>query len=69
MLAENQKLCIMLRTKMGYFRSLEGERLIDAGDSTACYNCLLTQWPFGPDGMPADPAYCANARSCFRPEH
>ena len=69
MVRENQIFCIMLRTKMGYFRSDEGERLIDAEDTTACYNCLLTQRPVGPDGMPADPGYCGNARACFRPEH
>jgi hypothetical protein len=58
----------MLRTKSGYFRSPDGERSIDADDATACYNCLLTQRPFGPDGMPVDPAYCGDARACFRPE-
>jgi hypothetical protein len=59
----------MLRTKAGYFRSLEGKRLIDADDAAACYTCLLTQRPFGPDGMPAEPEYCVDARTCFRPEH
>ena len=68
MAAARQMFCIMLRTKAGYFRSLEGERLIDSDDSTACYNCLLTQRPFGPDGMPADPEYCGTDRACFRPE-
>jgi hypothetical protein len=63
-----QRLCLMLRTKAGYFRSLEGERLIDGNDNTACYTCLLTQRPFGPDGMPTDPAHCGEARACFRPE-
>lgn len=64
----NGQICIMLRTKNGYFRSLDGNRLIDKGDSTACYTCLLTQRPFGPDGVPADPEYCDNARTCFRAE-
>ncbi|MBV8771479.1 MAG: hypothetical protein JO166_03965 [Deltaproteobacteria bacterium] len=69
MISSEQGLCVMLRTKAGYFRSLNGERLINGDDPTACYTCLLTQRPFGPDGMPADPAYCDNARACFRPEH
>ncbi len=60
--------CVMLRTKTGYFRSLEGERVIDADSTTACYNCLMTQRPFGPDGMPADPAFCRGDRACFKPE-
>jgi hypothetical protein len=68
MTADREISCLMLRTKGGYFRSLEGRRLIDAEDSTACYTCLLTQRPFGPDGMPAEPAYCGDARACFRPE-
>ena len=58
----------MLRAKSGYFRSPDGGRSIDVDDATACYNCLLTQRPFGPDGMPVDPAYCSDARVCFRPE-
>ena len=69
MTSEEQGFCIMLRTKNGYLRSLEGRRLIDSGDTTACYTCLLTQRPFGPDGMPVEPADCDNARACFRPEH
>ena len=60
--------CAMLRTKNGYFRSPMGERLIDADSSTACYNCLLTQRPYGPDGMPANAEYCGNDRGCFKPE-
>jgi hypothetical protein len=68
MTGEEQIFCIMLRTKTGYLRSLEGRRLIDGDDTTACYTCLLTQRPVGPDGLPVDPAYCGNARACFRPE-
>ena len=60
--------CAMLRTKNGYFRSAEGNRLIDPESSTACYNCLSTQRPYGPDGMPANAEYCGPARGCFRPE-
>jgi hypothetical protein len=65
---ENQTFCLMLRTKTAYFRSLQGQRLIDGDDSTACYSCLLTQRPFGPDGLPADPAWCGYDRACFKPE-
>jgi hypothetical protein len=69
MTGNNYQFCLMLRTKAGYFRSLEGNRLIDIDDSAACYTCLLTQRPFGPDGMPAEPAVCDNTRACFRPEY
>jgi hypothetical protein len=69
MSGDHHTFCLMLRTKKGYFRSLDGSRLIDADDTTACYTCLLTQRPFGPDGMPATAADCDNARACFRPEH
>jgi hypothetical protein len=68
MTGENRIFCMMLRTKNGYSRSLEGKRLIDNDDTTACYTCLLTQRPFGPDGMPADAAFCDSDRACFRPE-
>jgi hypothetical protein len=66
MASEEQTFCLMLRTKTGYFRSLQGDRLIDTDDTTACYNCLLTQRPFGPDGMPANAAFCRADRACFR---
>jgi hypothetical protein len=64
----NRTFCLMLRTKNGYFRSPIGERLIDPDSTTACYNCLLTQRPYGPDGMPANADYCGPERSCFKPE-
>jgi hypothetical protein len=64
----NRTFCLMLRTKNGYFRSSMGERLIDPGSTTACYNCLLTQRPYGPDGMPANADSCGPERSCFKPE-
>lgn len=65
----NKKYCLMLRTKMGYFRSSSGDRLIDPESTTACFNCLITQRPFGPDGMPANADYCSSDRACFRPEN
>lgn len=60
--------CAMLREKNGYFRSPTGDRLIDPASSTACYTCLLTQRPFGPDAMPVNAEYCAPTRGCFQPE-
>lgn len=60
--------CLMLRTKTGYLRSAAGERVIDPESATACYTCLLTQRPFGPDGMPANPDYCGSDRDCFKPD-
>jgi len=60
--------CAMLREKHGYFRSATGERLIDPTNSTACYSCLLTQRPFGPDGMPVNADYCGSTRGCYNPE-
>ncbi|MFI5352479.1 MAG: hypothetical protein ACHQZS_05885 [Candidatus Binatales bacterium] len=63
-----RKYCVLLRTKTGYYRSPEGERLIDPDSSTACYNCLLTQRPVGPDGMPVEARSCSEDRACFRDE-
>ena len=60
--------CVMLREKNGYFRSTTGERLIDPASPTACYSCLLTQRPFGPDGMPVNADYCSSARGCYKSE-
>ncbi|MGH7934006.1 MAG: hypothetical protein ACREQN_12700 [Candidatus Binataceae bacterium] len=60
------RFCALLRTKNGYFRSPAGERLIDADSSTACYNCLMTQRPVGPDGLPATADRCRSDRVCYR---
>jgi len=57
--------CALLRTKNGYFRSPAGERLIDPSSSTACYHCVLTQRPYGPDGMPVNAIECGAERGCF----
>lgn len=64
----NRKYCLMLRTKTAYFRSASGERAFDPESSTACYNCILTQRPYGPDGMPANTDFCGPERDCFKPE-
>ena len=68
MAATTRNFCIYLRTKNGYFRSPEGRRMIDPDSSTACYRCLLTQSPVGPDRMPSDPRQCVEGRGCFRRE-
>ncbi|MGZ6195693.1 MAG: hypothetical protein ACXWML_10735 [Candidatus Binataceae bacterium] len=64
-----ENFCLYLRTKSGYFRSPEGRRLIDPDSSTACYRCLLTQSPVGPDGLPCDARQCTDSRSCFKEEN
>ena len=40
--------------------------MIDPDSSTACYRCLLTQSPVGPDGMPCDARECTESRVCFK---
>lgn len=60
--------CRLLRTKFSYFRAPGGERLIDPDSTTACYTCLLTQRPIGPDGMPVNARTCGADRDCFSPE-
>jgi hypothetical protein len=65
----NRNFCAMLRTKNAYSRSESGARQFDPDSSTACYTCVLTQRPFGPDGMPANTEYCGHTRACFKPEN
>jgi hypothetical protein len=60
--------CALLRTKTGYFRSAAGVRLIDRESTTACYTCLLTQRPYGPDGMPVTADSCGAERGCYQRE-
>jgi hypothetical protein len=60
--------CRLLRTKFSYFRAPGGDRLIDPDSTTACYTCLLTQRPVGPDGMPVRADTCGADRDCFSPE-
>jgi hypothetical protein len=60
--------CGLLRTKFSYFRAPGGERLIDPDSTTACYTCLLTQRPVGPDEMPVHADTCGADRDCFSPE-
>jgi hypothetical protein len=63
-----RKYCAMLRTKTAYYRTPEGERIFDPESTTACYVCLNTQRPFGPDGEPADAAVCGTDRECYAEE-
>ncbi len=61
--------CLYLRTKSAYFRNAAGERIFEPGNSTACYTCLKTLRPLGPDGMPADAESCRTLeRGCFQEE-
>jgi hypothetical protein len=61
-------LCRLLRTKFSYFRAPGGDRLIDRESTTACYTCLLTQRPVGPDSMPVHADSCGRDRECFSRE-
>ncbi len=65
MVAAKRQFCLYLRTKSAYFRTPEGERVFEPESSTACYTCLKTQRPYGPDGMPADAGSCGEERGCF----
>ncbi len=60
--------CRYLRTKTAYFRNADGERMFEPESSTACYTCLKTQRPMGPDGKPVDPDACSRERGCFEEE-
>ncbi len=64
------RFCVHLRTKTAYFRDEAGERMFHPESSTACYMCLKTQRPFGPDGIPAAADSCAREhdRGCFTEE-
>jgi hypothetical protein len=65
----NRFFCAMLRTKSAYWRAADGMRLFDPESSTACYTCVLTQRPAGPDGLPADVHNCSPDRACFKADH
>jgi len=65
---EARRYCGWLRTKSAYLRSPTGERIFEAQSSTACYWCLKTQRPVGPDAMPADAESCGDDRGCFEDE-
>jgi hypothetical protein len=49
--------CALLRTKTAYYRTPDGDRIFKPDDSTACYTCLKTQRPVGPDAR-----RCASVR-------
>lgn len=62
------RLCGLLRTKTAYYRDATGERIFELDSTTACYSCLVTQRPYGPDGMPANPVSCGAERGCYEEE-
>jgi hypothetical protein len=64
----SQPLCGLLRTKTAYYRTPDGERMFHRDSTTACYTCLLTQRPYGPDGMTAHAQSCGEARGCYEEE-
>ncbi len=64
MAESSRRFCFYLRTKSAYFRAPTGERIFEPQSSTACYTCLKTQRPFGPDAMPVDANRCGENRSC-----
>ncbi|MGH7780235.1 MAG: hypothetical protein ACREQR_10455 [Candidatus Binataceae bacterium] len=66
--ATTQKFCGLLRTKTAYYRTPGGERMFDPGSTTACYTCLRTQRPYGPDGQPVDTYSCGESRGCYEEE-
>jgi hypothetical protein len=68
MVESKHQFCLYLRTKTAYFRTPDGERMFNPESSTACYTCLKTQRPFGPDAMPADANSCGEDRGCFDKE-
>jgi hypothetical protein len=67
MAESKRQFCLYLRTKTAYFRTPDGERMFDPESSTACYTCLKTQRPFGPDARPAHADSCGTSadRNCF----
>ena len=52
------RFCALLRTKTAYYRTPDGERIFKPDDSAACYTCLKTQRPVGPDGRTRYDSYC-----------
>jgi hypothetical protein len=64
----NPRWCAMLRTKTAYYRDADGRRIIDPDSTTACYTCIRTLKPYGPDDMPADARRCGADRVCFEEE-
>ena len=60
--------CALLRTKTAYYRTPDGDRIFKLDDAAACYTCLMTQRPVGPDGRPVDANSCGTDRGCFEQE-
>ena len=62
------RFCALLRTKTAYYRTPDGDRIFKPDDSAACYTCLKTQRPVGPDGRPVDADSCGADRGCYEQE-
>ena len=62
------RFCALLRTKTAYYRTPDGDRIFKPDDSAACYTCLKTQRPVGPDGRPVDAESCGDGRGCYQQE-
>lgn len=57
--------CARLRTKMMYVAGRNAAPL-DGTSTTACYWCLDTMSPVGPDDAPVRPEACRPGRPCHR---
>jgi len=66
--SSTHQFCGLLRTKTAYYRTPDGVRMFDPDSTTACYTCLNTQRPYGPDGEPADTDSCGPSRGCYEEE-
>jgi hypothetical protein len=62
----SRRYCLLLRTKTAYYRTPTGERMFHPESTTACYTCLRTQLPVGPDGLPAGADSCGERRGCYQ---
>ena len=62
------EVCRYLRTKQVSGTVIDGVVFPwEAGENTeACYRCLATQSPVGPDDRIVHPHECREGRSCFR---
>lgn len=59
--------CHFLRTKLFYIDKELGRKWLSETENTESYWCLRTVSFVGPDDLPAEPHFCGDGRSCFRP--
>jgi hypothetical protein len=63
--AEQRTRCVWLRTKAMYL-NLPDPGTPETDASTACWWCLKSADPFGPDGRTVEPLSCGRpGRSCY----